>query len=169
MTEARAMTVETRVGDVFLVPLDEDYCAGGQVVSAWNDELYLAIFDAKLPCKESNPMVVVDHAPVFLALSLDAKIWHGHWPIVGNVRSNLDRFPQPAFKVRQSGVFHIESRDRTLSRPATPKEVEQLLFRTVTSPAGIEAAIKAYFGIGIWHPHYDELLAENAFRSSSML
>jgi len=163
------MGIQVRVGDVFLVPLDGENWALGQLVSAWNDELYVAVFDQKREKQQADPGSVVDQEPIFLALTLDAKLFHGDWPIIGNVQENLASFPQPAFKVRQSGVVHIESRDRTVSRPATQAEAEILRYRSVSSPAVIEEAVQAHFGIGEWSPHFDEFPADYAVQSSRLL
>ncbi|PJI38590.1 MAG: hypothetical protein CTR54_21185 [Rhizobium sp.] len=163
------MGIQAEVGDVFLVPLDGKGWALGQLVSAWNHELYVAVFGHKVETRDVNPHCVVDQEPVFLALTLDAKLFHGDWPILGNVRENLASFPQPAFKVRRSGVLHIESRDRTVSRPASPAEAEILRYRSVSSPAVIEKAIQAHFGIGEWSPHYDDFPAAYAFESARLL
>jgi hypothetical protein len=163
------MGIRAKVGDVFLVPLDGKSWALGQIVSAWNDELYVAIFGQKLETPELDPHSVDGQEPVYLALTLDAKLFHGDWPILGNLRENLADFPQPAFKVRQSGVVHIEARDRSISRPASPTEAEILRYRTVSSPAMLEKAIRAHFGFGEWSPHYDEFHADYAYQSGRLL
>ena len=167
--ESGPMGIRAKVGDVFLVPLDGKGWALGQLVSAWNDELYVAVFGQKVETRDVNPHSVVDQEPVFLALTLDAKLFHGDWPILGNVQGNLASFPQPAFKVRQSGVVHIESRDRTLSRPALPAEAEILRYRSVSSPVVIEKAVQAFFAIGDWSPHYDDFPATYAFETARLL
>lgn len=162
------MRIQAKVGDVFLIPLDGQSWACGQLVSAWNDELYVAIFGEKVEA-QVEPRSVISQEPIFLTLTLDAKLSNGDWPIIGNVQENLARFPQPAFKVRQSGLVYVESRDRTISRPAAPKEVEILKYRTVSSPAVIQKAVQAYVGIGEWSSNYDGFFAEYAFESSRLL
>lgn len=163
------MGIQVKAGDVFLVPLDGNSWALGQLVSAWNEELYVAIFGQRLETRNVDPNSVVDQRPVFLALTLDAKLFHGDWPILGNAQANLSALPQPAFKVRQSGVVYIESRDRTVSRPAAPAEAEILHYRSVSSPAVIEKAVQAHFGIGDWSPHYDEFPADYAYQTARLL
>jgi Immunity protein 26 len=163
------VAVQVKTGDVFLIPLTEESWTYGQLVSAWNGELYVAIFDEKVEKDHADPKAIVGLKPVFLVLTLDAKLWHGHWPIIGNVQTNLSEFPRPVFKVRQKGIVHIESRDRAISRPATAEESEILRYRAVTSPAAIEKVVRAYFGIGDWNPHFDNYLAEYAHKSSQVL
>ena len=163
------MGIQVKVGDVFLVPLDGKSWAVGQLVSSWNDELYVAIFGQKVETQNVNPQSVADLEPIFLALTLDAKLFHGDWPIIGNVQANLASFPQPAFKVRQSGVVYIESRDRKFTRPASTSEAEQLIYRSVSSPAVVEKGVQAHFGLGDWSVHYDEFQSDYAAASSKLL
>jgi hypothetical protein len=162
-------SIETKIGDVFLIPLNGKGWAAAQVVSAWNEELYVAVFDGTKEDNHINVEEVSLENPVFLVLTLDAKLWNGDWPIVGNVQSHLHRFPQPAFKVRQNGVVHIESRDRSRSRPASTSEAELLRYRTVSSPAVIEAVVQAYFGVGEWQEGYEKYRADYAEMSGAIL
>lgn len=163
------MGIKAKIGDVFLVPLKDKCWAVGQLVNAWNDELYIAIFDKKVEKKDINPRGVLTQDPVILALTLDAKLFHGNWPILGNVKENLAGFPQPAFKVRQSGIIYMESRDRTVSRPASPQEAGILRYRSISSPAVIEDAIQGLFGISEWNSNFNDLRADYAFESSRLL
>lgn len=163
------MGIQVKVGDVFLVPLDGQNWALGQIVSAWNDELYVAIFSQKFEVRSVNPDSVLTQEVALLALTLDAKLFLGDWPIIGNVQGNLSSFPQPAYKVRQSGVVYIESRDRTFSRPALPAESEQLRYRSVSYPAIIEEAVQGYFGVMEWNPHFDKFRPGYASESAKLL
>jgi hypothetical protein len=106
---------------------------------------------------------------LFAALSLDAKIYHGHWPIVGNVKKNLKRIPQPVFKIDQGGRMYLESRDSSIYRPASNSQAERLRYRTIVAPIRLENALKALCGVGEWHPDYDELRADYAFDSARVL
>ncbi|MDF1836101.1 MAG: Imm26 family immunity protein [Alteraurantiacibacter sp. bin_em_oilr2.035] len=163
------MGIQVNVGDVFLIPLDDENWVLGQLVSDYKGELYVSIFSQKVATQDVDAKSVIGQSPIFLALTLDAKLFHGDWPIVGNVQDNLVDFPQPAFKVRQSGVVYIESRDRTISRQATPTEAEILRYRSVSSPAMIEKAVQAHFGLGDWASHYDKFPAGYAYQSARLL
>lgn len=163
------MGIQAKVGDVFLIPLDGQCWACGQLINSWNDELYIAVFNQKARAEKPDLHLLIEQQPVFLALTLDAKLWHGDWPIIGNLQENLAGFPEPAFKVRQSGTVHIESRDRTVSRHASPSEAAILRYRSVSSPALIESAARAHFGFSEWSPHYDDLLADYAHQSARLL
>jgi hypothetical protein len=160
---------KAHVGDVFLIPVDSTRFGVGQIAGDWKGELYVVIYDKILSGDKPEPECVSGAKPLFAALSMDAKIHHGDWPIIGNVTGNLEHIPQPVFKVDQGGKVFLESRDRSISRPASSSEAERLKLRTVVAPVRLENAFKAHNGVGEWHPRYDELRAEYAFDSSRVL
>lgn len=169
MSGADMNTIAT-VGDVFLIPLDEMSAAGGHVIAIReNEELYVAIMDRRLRRSESDPEVVVAGNPVLLTLLFDAKLSNGEWPIIGNLVEAIDHYPHPAFKIKHAGTMSIESRDKSVRRPATEDELEVLENRSVASPMIIEDAIKAYFGIGEWTDSYDKRRAEYAAASFELI
>jgi hypothetical protein len=158
-----------RLGDVFLVPIDESRVGIGQIAGDWNGELYIVIYDAVQQSSKAEPVSGIGAPPLFAALSLDAKIYNGDWPVVANITDNLDQLPQPAFKVNVDGEVFVESRDRTATRRASATEAEALRFRTVVAPVRLEKALKAHHGIGEWDPKYDDLLAEYASQSARLI
>ncbi len=163
------MNQKAHLGDVFLIPIDGSRFGLGQIAGDWKGELYVVVYDTVHPSPEVDPQSVATERPLFAALSLDAKIHHGDWPIIGNVTENLDRLPQPVFKVNLGGQVYIESRDRSKSRPASDLEAGALRFRTVVAPVRLESALKARHGVGEWNPRYDELLADYALESSRLI
>ena len=104
-----------------------------------------------------------------MTLAFDAKFVHGDWLIIGNLVDNLDRYPDPAFKIKHAGVMSIESRDKRKRRAATIEEIEILEYRSVAAPVVIEDAIKAYFGIIEWKDDYEKRRAKYARESSKMI
>jgi hypothetical protein len=166
------MKIKPKVGDVFLIPLSATSSAGGHVVAIREkEELYVAVFGQKLRKDEVDPEVTIAGDPVLLALTLDAKLFHGHWPIIGNLPIAPNRYPEPAFKVEYGypGIMSIESRDQSVRRAATFDELKVLRYRSVASPIIIEDAIKAHFGIGEWNESDDEYRAEYAMVSAKLI
>ncbi|MFN4097926.1 MAG: Imm26 family immunity protein, partial [Sphingomonas sp.] len=96
------------VGDVFLIPLDEERYGIGQLAGDWKGELYVVIYD-KIVSAEASPADVDKESLLFAALTLDAKLHHGNWRIIGNRRENIENIPQPWFKVGVEGRTYIES------------------------------------------------------------
>lgn len=160
------MSQKAKIGDVFLLPIDGSRFGIGQIAGDWKGELYVVIYDAVYASGEVDPKNVLSEEPLFAALSLDAKIHHGDWRIIGNVTENLDGFPQPVFKVDHDGKVFLISRDRSVFRPASDLEAGALRLRTVVAPVRLENALKALHGIGDWNPRYDELRYDYALESS---
>ena len=156
------------VGDVFLIPLDDERYGIGQMAGNWKGELYVVVYD-KVVTQEAS-LADVDGADLqFAALTLDAKLHHGDWRIIGNRRDNLGDLPQPWFKVSVSGETYVETRDRSATRRATPTEVANLRLRTVVAPVRIENALKALHGLAEWNARYDDLRADYAVQSSKLM
>lgn len=163
------MKHKATIGDVFLISIDGSRFGVGQVAGDWNGELYIVVYDVILPSAEFDLARVASDELLFAALSLDAKIHHGDWRIIGNVTSNLDRIPQPAFKVNQDGKVWVETRDRSRFWPASKAQAEGLRYRTVVAPVRLENALRALHGIGEWNPKFDELRADYAFASARLV
>jgi hypothetical protein len=163
------MGIKVKTGDVFLVPVDQTTSVGGFVISNSNGELYVAVFHERMETADAartNPKTIINGKPMMLALTLDAKLWNGDWKIIGNETGANTEFPQPAFKMQHKGKIYLESRDMKLRRPASANEEQILNYRTVSSPAVVESAAKAKFGIGQWNKYFDPLLADYAINTS---
>src|SRR5689334_3915926 len=111
-------------GDVFLIPLERDKSAVGQVITVRYSNLYVAIFGREISRLHDDLVPVVWERPIFLTLTLDAKLFHGHWQIVGNFVDNLESFPRPAFKVGLADGVHIESLDAKSTRKASEIDIQ---------------------------------------------
>jgi hypothetical protein len=151
------------VGDVFTVPLDEGRVGVGQAVAKyeWEHYYYFAIFESAYPRSAlPNPREIVANEVAFLALSMDTK---PDWQVIGNEPVPVD-MPLPACKEvvgtpDRIDVVDYSGQDR---RRATPEEVELLPYREIVSPAVLEGALRARFGLEPWNPGYDELQPNEA-------
>jgi len=162
------MPQRVKLGDVFLIPLDQGRNCLGQIAGDWKGELYAVVFDKVV--NEDATVSEVDGAAIqFAALTLDAKLHHGDWRIIGNRQDNLSAVPQPWFKVSQDGQVYIEARDRSFTRKATPAEDAMLRLRTVVAPVRLETALKAMHGIGNWQSRFDELRADYAIETAKAI
>ena len=170
MTISASPKIRVKVGDVFLIPIDETTWVVGQLVRKKGSQLYVAIFADRYSSTDVDPKSILDKKPLFLVLTLDALLYHGMWPIIGNVQENRNSIPEPAFKVGIWGSgAHIISRDETICRLATREELEVLQPRIVDSPKNIEIMVRSYFGTNEDQFDFDDYLATYAENSGKLL
>lgn len=163
------MAVKLEKGDVFSIPVSESLFGMGQVVDVLPQELYLIVFDGTWKANEMPAVSELNGREPFLAtLSLDAKLWNGDWKVIGNYQENLSSIAIPLFKVRIGSDVFVESYDGDYRRMASTSETELLRNRKTVAPVRLEKALKAKWGIGDWHPAYDELTYDYAVSSSAL-
>jgi hypothetical protein len=162
--------IKAKIGDVFLIPIDDSSWVIGQLVRKKRSELYVAIFADQYSSADVEARSIIGKKPIFLVLTLDASIYHGIWPVIGNVLENRNNIPEPAFKVGIWGSgAHIISRDETICRLATSAELRVLKPRSVRSPHGIEIMVRNYFGKNEDQEDFDYFLATYAEESGKLL
>lgn len=145
-------------GDVFTIPIDEEYVGIGQIAEVIGVELYVVVFDGKHHLKELPSLSsAVEQPHLFASLTLDAKLHHGHWEVIGNTTEDLAAEELPWYKVRINGVMHVESCDKKTFRPATEEEEQVLRNRKTVAPVRLEKALQAEYGVIDSHPAYEEL------------
>jgi hypothetical protein len=157
------------VGDIFVIPVGDGRAGVGQVVAKYgNDAYYLAVFDFILPLDEAGSRAAEAlAAPIrFLALTLDAKIHVGDWPIVGE--GAVGSVPLPAYKEAVTTPHRLDVVDYTgeRRRPATAAEALSLRTRKVVAPVRLERALRASLGLEPWHDAFDELRADSAITTA---
>lgn len=165
------MASRVSIGDVFEIPLDERRKVYGQVVGKYrNDAYYLAVFDRVLDREQSPPLELAVDAPLsLLALSFDAKLAAGHWPIVGRA-DVADDMPLPAYKEAVGSPDNIQVVDYsgTRRRPATADEARALPNRTLVAPIRLEKALRALQELEPWRSDYEALLPNEALTTSRL-
>ncbi|MBH0108570.1 hypothetical protein I6E81_00130 [Salinibacterium sp. NG22] len=152
---------EIVVGDVFIVPTGDGRAGVGQVVGLYGtSSYYFAIFDAVLPLEVAAERAIEAlMSPVlFLALSLDAKIYVGHWTVVTRTAVHA-AVRLPAYKIGVGGPqnMHVEDYSGTRRRLATRAEINFLQYRSTVAPVRLEMALRAHLGLAPWHTEFDEL------------
>ena len=146
-----------RTGDVFVIPLEDDEVAVGQILDMrGGTELLAAVFEDA--CRRNEAMqCAATGKVVLLGLTLDALLHHGRWVVVGNAPPRRD-IPTPTFKIALApDEFVEEAFDGTTLRRLSPEETDDLPFRTVVAPIRIDKATRALHGIEPWEAHYDPL------------
>ena len=166
------MVRDPKLGDVFVVPTGDGRAGVGQVVATYGKDAYFfAIFDFVLPLDEVAERAVEGlSAPVlFLALSMDAKLYAGHWTVVAQAPVN-PAIPLPAYKEAVDLATNIEVVDFSgeRRRPATAAEAASLPNRKIVAPVRLERALRAALGLEPWLEPFDELRVENVVPSASV-
>lgn len=159
------MSITAKVGDLFSVPLGPASWGVGVVARKWKSELYLVLFKERFDALEKVGSVEIETlTPLFASSSLDAKIWHGHWPVV---REGVDisMIVQPVYKVEEPSGIVAESFDRKFRREIDAHIAEQLNYRKGVAPVRLENALKAYHGLAQWDSAFDELSYDLAIAS----
>jgi hypothetical protein len=158
-----ALRVKPKVGDIFQVPLDTVRFGYGQVVALpEKNVLFICLFAATTERSVQPDLQAIVRSAILLAgNTFDAKLWHGHWPVVGNMTPDLAAIVLPNYKEGPPGQAFVENLDLTRRRRATPQEEAILPFRSYVAPVRYEKALQALAGIGEWRPEYEDLRYEH--------
>jgi hypothetical protein len=163
------VAITAKVGDLFSVPLNSEFWGVGIVSGRWKSELYLILFKEKFDSIDKLRNVDIESlTPLFSSSSLDAKIWHGHWPVV-RVGVDTSRFVQPIYKIEEPIGFVAESFDRTIRRAIDPTLAEHFALRKGVAPVRLENALKAFHGLVPWDSVFDELKYDLAVTSNRFI
>ena len=153
------------------IPIDDGRVGFGQIAAQRFSTYLVVIFKtAYARGVAPNPQDIVLDEPAFIAETLDAKIWNGDWPIVGNIEPDPSRVPLPAYKVTIGSIdnWQVESYDAKRRRPAKPWELDTLQFRTVVGPIRLQRALQALHGAGRWSEAFRLMEYEFVKRSSGV-
>ena len=157
---------KARIGDVFQIPLDPGRVSHGQVVAVNSGPgpLYVVVFRRAwaLDAKPDMTDIVADEIAL-VAPTMDALIWHGRWPLVGNLAPELDRVPFPAYRITVGAAdrWFVETFDHARRRLPNPGELEKLTNPTSVAPIRLQRAIRAINGLEPWDPTWNELTYES--------
>ena len=160
------MSITAKKGDLFSIPLDEKFCGLGVVAEKWEKELYIVLFEEKFDITADLSEVELNKlTPILASSSLDAKIWHGHWPIVSR-GCDTSKITQPIYKVEEPSEIIAESFDRAYRKQVSVDVADKLRYRKGVAPVRLEKALKSFHGIGDWVPMFEELRFTYAEESS---
>lgn len=151
----------SKIGDVFTIPIDDNRYGIGVIVYIDKGKLMIAVLDSTNNNSE-NPILekVKDLSIVFLGYTLDAKLYHKHWPIVARIKPDeLPRIYFPYYKIgTPPDKIYIVNHKGDRVRPSTLEEFKALNYETTVAPIRYENALKAHFNLGEWKEDYDCLL-----------
>lgn len=164
--------MKLRVGDIFNVKLDDNTLGYGQIVALPSkNTLIIAMFDIRSDQSIEIPLDSICNATIiFLGYSLDAKLYHKHWVIIGNNTSNLESIFLPVNRLgTPPNDIYLTNFKGDIIREATPDEFEKLRYKTVVAPIRFENALKAFFGIIEWNDDFNDLLYKHVIESNKVM
>ena len=144
-----------RKGDLFQFNLADGSVFGQIIVTG--DVIYVVIFEELQYDSERDnniPNTITEHS--LCGWTLDGRIYHGMWKIVGNAPLP-NNFPRPCYKVEYEGLIWIESFEGDLKRPASDEESRLLDFRTTVAPIRFENALAARYDLQEWDESFKKL------------
>ena len=129
------MARSLQVGSVFTIPLDDARVGVGQLVAAYNQPhyFYVGVFRPAYDRNSVPPPASAAVKPLaLLALTMDVKITHGDWEVIGTADVAAGT-PLPAYKEAVGTFDHIDVVDfsGTMRRRATDLEASWLPNRTI--------------------------------------
>jgi Immunity protein 26 len=167
---ARGRRKKPTVGDVFQIPINEGLVGHGQVIAQKLKSYLIVVFRTAYP-HEGSPDVkgIVGDDIAFVGESLDALIWSGDWPIIGNATPDHSRVPLPTYKVTIGSIdnWYVESYDGKRRRPAKPWELDSLQLQRVVAPVRLQKALQALHGVVPWDETYGLLKYDDYVRRAS--
>jgi hypothetical protein len=160
--------MKLNVGDIFEFSINDNNSSYGQIIEIPNEEsITIVVFEDQY---KQRPLLdeIVDDEILLMGNTFDAKLYHGHWVIIGNYTSNLDSIKLPYYKIGTKPVY-IEDFKGNKLRKAKKEEVEKLIYRPYVAPVRFELALKAHCKVVEWKEIYDDLLYSRAVSASEMI
>jgi hypothetical protein len=141
-------------GDVFKIKIKDNIYSYGQIIDKKHD-LYV-IYDI-FSGEEEDLQEVIKRPIMFIVGCFDSKLKRGDWTILGNCEVSKD-IVIPQFKTETLEGFEIINYKGEIIRKANKEEEKLLNYREDISPALLEDAIKARYGIEEWDEEFDSLI-----------
>ncbi len=161
------------VGDIFTIPLSNNQVGFGQIVNfpITKDCFIMVVFDYRQDLKHVVDLANISSSPIlFLGYSLDAKLYHNSWSVIGNLIENISQIVLPYHKLGISpNDMSITDYKGKILREATANEFARLSYQTIISPIRYENALKAFYKFKEWNmADYDNLLYKHTLNSNEI-
>ena len=155
--------MKLKIGDVFEIAIDENRDGFGQIVALPNEStLLISIFErVKLKTDTLSLDEICNSRILFLGFTLDAKLYHKHWRLIGNYNQNIGAVKIPYYRLGTppDEIYIINYKEEVI-RACSIEEFDKLKYITVIAPVRYEKALKAFYKVGEWSEDYDKLTYE---------
>lgn len=145
------------------MPIDEQRIGFGQIVSTRSHNFIMIVFEGTWDKNEKPKLKEIAQREIlFMGYSMDAKLYHKHWEIIGNYNKNLKQIELPYYRLGTppDEIYLLDHTGKKI-RPCTEEEFEKLKYRKVKAAVEYELALKAYYGQQEWEEDFEELKPEN--------
>jgi hypothetical protein len=164
--------MKLKIGDIFTIPITDTRIGIGKIINRPNkDSLLIVVYDVTLD-KNIIPGLkeLCDNDILLLGHTLDAKLYHKHWAVIGNYTENITEIYLPYYKLGTppSDIYIVNYKGECLRR-ATIKEFDALDYQSIVAPIRYEKALKAHFNLLDWDESYDALLYSNTLDSIKLV
>jgi hypothetical protein len=155
--------IKPRVGDIFLIPVDESISVYGQILTASNRTHLVVVYKATSLEGISSEEVIAREIDL-AGMVFDAKFINGDWPIVGNLPPI--QVAEPWFVEGHEGMedLSLTNLDMSERRRVNPREAEAHPARHLSYPMRLQKAVAGLRGLSPWqegyHGHFRELAKE---------
>ncbi len=152
--------VNAKLNDVFGIPIANMWWGLGKIVEIYKKHtLLIAVFKKTIHGEPCLVQDVLESDVVLLGLTQDGKLYHGHWPIVGNDENDRD-IERPCYLIGPPERCLVEDFFGEPVRKATLEDQAKLIYRKTVAPIRFENALQAFHNVRDWDADYDSLLFE---------
>lgn len=166
--------LKLKEGYIFNIPIDADAkkIGFGQIVSVSNNNNFIiTVFEDIWNCNE-NPSLesIVKGNVLFMGYTMDAKLYHKHWNIIGCITSNLKSidFPIYCLGTPPEDIYIVDYKGKIL-RECAKEEFKLLSYQKIVAPVRYEKALKAFHGFDEWKDYFDELKIDNLLKGKRII
>ena len=164
--------MKLKEGDVFSIKVNENKNGYGQIVKVPNrNNFIIVVFEYLWDSTDTPDLKGIINTPIlFMGYTLDAKLYHKHWAIVGNYQENLINIDLPCYKLGTppDDIFIVDFSGEKI-RECTKKEFKSLSYQKVIAPVRYEMALKAFHGYGDWREDFEELKIGNLLKGKQLI
>ncbi|MET0636615.1 MAG: Imm26 family immunity protein [Chitinophagaceae bacterium] len=167
----RSKSMKLKIGDIFTITISENEVGFGQIVAFPNKStLLIIVFDLKRKGEGDYDIEKIMSSKIlFLGYTLDAKLYHKHWKVIGDRPVKGVELPYNKIGTPPDNIFVTDYKGKKLRR-CSIDEFDSLDYQNVIAPVRYENALKAYYGLQDWiGDDYNKLLYERTLNSIKVL
>lgn len=159
--------MKLKVGDIFTIPISDEKTGFGQIIIIPSKSNFIIVVFEKVYTGRDWPNVkeIIEDKILFLGYTMDAKLYHNHWQIIGNETSNLDRIKLPYYKLgTPPDCKLVDYKGKVIGKIGKDK-FQKLEYKTVLAPIEYELALKAYYKLGEWEEEFSQFIYDKTLES----